>query len=96
MSIYIIIGRDHGWGAFRASIKLKENFTSGRNITIISRLSHANCNKDNGEILGNTGMSPIWYSLKNIFSEHFLVGHMKENTQFRTLLHGCPLTPPRV
>ena len=35
MSIDLVIGGDHGKGAFIASINLNANFTSGRNITTL-------------------------------------------------------------
>ena len=35
MSIDLVIGGDHGKGAFRANIKINAKFTLGRNITRI-------------------------------------------------------------
>ena len=72
MSIDLVIGGDHGKGAFRASIKINEKNTIGRNITIIFRLAHVQCKKENGDIMGNTFMDPIGYRLKNICAGHFL------------------------
>ena len=89
MSIDLVIGRDHGKGAFRASIKIYDKFTLGRNTTRIFRLAHVQCKNYNGGIMGNTFMYPIWYRIKNICAVCFLGW-----TQFIILPHGCPLTPP--
>ena len=55
MSIDLAIVGDHGKGEFRASIKINEIFTPGRNITVIFRLTHVQRKKDNGDILGGGG-----------------------------------------
>ena len=40
MSIGLVIGRYHGKGTFRAIIKLRAKFTSGRSIIRIFRFAH--------------------------------------------------------
>ena len=40
MSIDLVIGGDHGKGAFIASININAGFTPGRNITRTFRLVH--------------------------------------------------------
>ena len=72
MSIDIVIGGDHGKVEFRASMNIIAKFTSGRNITRISRLAHVQCKKNNGEILGNIVMYQIGERINNIFSGRFL------------------------
>ena len=72
MSIDLVIGRDHGKGAFRASININAKFTSGRNITIIFRIAHVQRKKKNGLVLGNTVVDPIGDRLNNICSGIFL------------------------
>ena len=74
MSIDLVIGGDHGKGAFRAIININAKFTSGRNTTRIFRLAHVQCKKDNCENMGNTVMAPIGDRLKNICAGRFLGG----------------------
>ena len=95
MSTDLTIGGDHLKGAFRASIQLNQKFTSGRNITRIFRIAHVQCKKENGDILDNTAMTPIWNRLKNICSGHFLGCTNKVKTHFIILSHGCPISPPK-
>ena len=59
MSIDLVIGRYHGKGAFKESIKINVKFTPGRDISKTFRISHVQCKKYNGEIVENTVMSPI-------------------------------------
>ena len=96
MSIDLVIGGNHGKGAFRASIKINARFTPGRNITIIFRLTHVQCKKENGEIMGNPVMDPVGDRLKNICAWHFLGWTHEGKTQFRIPPHGRTLPPPRV
>ena len=95
MSIDLVIGGDHGKEEFRSSININAIFTSGRNITIIFRLAHIQCKKDNGDILGNTVMASIGYRLNNICAGRFLGWTHEGKTQFIILPHGCTLPPPR-
>ena len=62
----------HGKISFGASIKINENFISGRNITRIFSLSYFQCKKYNGEIIGNTVVVPIGYRLKYICDGKFI------------------------
>ena len=48
VSIDLVIGGDHVKGVFRASTNLNENFTSGKNLTIILSLAHVKFKKENG------------------------------------------------
>ena len=95
MSTELTIGGDHLKGEFRASIHLNQKFTSGINITRIFRIAHVQCKKENGDILDNTAMTPIWNRLKNICSGHFLGCTNKVKIQFIILSHGCPIPSPR-
>ena len=72
MSIDLAIVGDHGKGEFRASIKINEIFTPGRNITVIFRLTHVQRKKDNGDILGDTVIDPLYNRLKNICARQFI------------------------
>ena len=84
VSIDLVIGGDHGNWSFRASGNINENFTSGRIISRIFSLAHVQCKKENGYIMGNTIMSPIGDSLKNIFSRcfHGLTHEGKRSLEF--------------
>ena len=72
MSTDIVIGGDHGKGAFRSIININENVISVRTITIIFWLANVKYKKENGEILGSIVISPIWDRLKYICSGRFL------------------------
>ena len=92
---HLIIFGDHGRGSFRARIKLNATFTSGRKMKRILSLAHVRCKKDNGEIMGNISMTPIWDRQKNICAGGFLGRSYEGKTQFKILPHGCPLPPTR-
>ena len=95
MSIDLVIDGDYGKGEFRAIININTKLIPGRNITIISRLAHVQCRKDNDEITGNTVMAPIGDRLNNICAGNFLGWTHEGKTQFIILTHGCTLPPPR-
>ena len=84
---HLIIFGDHGRGSFRARIKLNATFTSGRKMKRILSLAHVRCKKDNGEIMGNISMTPIWDRQKKSVLGVFLVGHMK----VKHSLKFCPM-----
>ena len=94
-SIELLISGDHGKGAFIASIKINAKFTPRRNITRIFRLVHVHCKKDNGEILVNIFMAPIWDRLNNICAGCCLGWTHEGKIQFIILPHGCTLPPTR-
>ena len=91
----LVIDGDHRKGAFRASININTKFTSVSKITRIFRLAHIQCKKENGEILGNTAMDPIYDRLNNICDGIFLGCKHKDKTLFIIMPHGCPLKAPR-
>ena len=95
MSIDLVIGGDHGKGAFRASIKINANFASGRNIIRIFRIAHVQCKKENCDILGSTVMAPIADRRKNICAGRFLGWTHEGKIQFIILPHCCTIPPPR-
>ena len=72
MSTDIVIGGDHGKGAFRSIININENVTSVRTITRIFWLANVQYKKENGETLGNIVISPICYRLNNICAGRLL------------------------
>ena len=72
MSIDLIICGDHGKGEFRAIKNINMEFIPGNNITIIFKITHVQCKKENCEILGNKIMYPIRNRLNNIFAWIFL------------------------
>ena len=94
MSIDLVIGGDHGKGAFRSSIMIYTHFISGRNITIIFRLANDHFKKDNDDIMGNTVIAPIGDGLNNICAGRFLGWRHEGKTQFRIMPHGCTLPSP--
>ena len=94
MSIDLVIGRDHGKGAFRAIIDINAKFTSGSHIPRIFRLAHVQCKKDNYEIMGNTVIAPIGSRLNNIYAGCFLGWTHEGKIQFRILPHGYTLPSP--
>ena len=95
MSIDLVLGGNHGKGAFREIIKINAKFTSGRNITIIFGLAHVQCKKDNGDIMGNIVMAPIGERLKNICAGRFLGWTHEGKTRFIILPRGCNVPPLR-
>ena len=63
--------------------------------TRIFMIVHVQCEKDNGEILGNTFMASIGYRIKNIFYGLFLGWTHEGKTRFLILPRCCTLPPPR-
>ena len=63
--------------------------------TRIFMIVHVQCEKDNGEILGNAVMNPIWERVNNSCTGIFLDCTHENKIQFIILTHGILLSPPR-